>query len=59
MGRRKRDLFLDLLAGIRAMHDHAEAKVKLRTTRVNPSRTGLRDADSRRASSQHRRRRHR
>jgi len=37
--RKKRDLFRDLAAGIRAMRDHAEGKVELRTTRVSPSRT--------------------
>ena len=47
MTRKKRDLFRELSAGIRAMRDHAEGRVELRTTRVNPSRTELEGADTR------------
>jgi len=39
MARKKRDLFRELLAGIRAMRDHAEGKVELRTSRVSPPLT--------------------
>jgi hypothetical protein len=41
MSRKKRSLFRELLAGIRAMRDHAEGKVELRTSRVSPSPTTL------------------
>jgi hypothetical protein len=37
MVRKKRNLFRELSAGIRAMRDHANGKVKLRTTHVAPS----------------------
>jgi hypothetical protein len=50
MTRKKRDLFRELFAGVRAMREHAEGKVELRTTRVNPSRTGPEAADNRRTS---------
>ena len=59
MTRKKRDLFRELSAGIRAMRDHAEGRVELRTTRVNPSRTELEGADTRRTSRRPRRRRKR
>ena len=58
MARKKRNLFRELSAGIRAMRDHAEGKAELRTTRVNPSRTEADDADSGRTSSRARPLRH-
>lgn len=57
MARKKRSLFRELAAGIRAMRDHAEGKVELRSTRVSPSRTGLEVADRRPTASLPRRRR--
>jgi hypothetical protein len=51
MARKKRNLFRELSAGIRAMRDHADGKLKLRTTQVKVSRTKPEDAVSRRASS--------
>jgi len=51
MARKKRNLFRELSAGIRAMRDHADGKLKLRTTQVKVSRTEPEDAVSRRTSS--------
>jgi hypothetical protein len=51
MTRKKRHLFRELSAGIRAMRDHAEGKVELRTTHVSPSCTEPEDAVSARTSS--------
>ena len=51
MARKKRNLFRELSAGIRAMRDHADGKLKLRTTHVKVSRTEPEDAVSRRTSS--------
>jgi hypothetical protein len=50
MARKKRDLFRELSAGIRAMRDHAEGKVELRTTRVSSSRPEPEDVESRPSS---------
>jgi hypothetical protein len=47
MARKKRDLFRELSAGIRAMRDHAEGKVELRTTRVSSSRAKPEDVGRR------------
>jgi hypothetical protein len=46
MTRKKRHLFRELSAGIRAMRDDAEGKVELRTTHVSPSCTEPEDAVS-------------
>lgn len=55
MSRKKRSLFRELLAGIRAMRDHAEGEVELRTSRVSPTLTSLEADDTRRAArSRHR-----
>jgi hypothetical protein len=43
MARKKRNLFRELAAGIRAMRDHAEEKIELRTTFVSASPTGARE----------------
>jgi hypothetical protein len=51
MARKKRNLFRELSAGIRAMRDHADGKLELRTTQVKVSRTEPEDAVSRRTSS--------
>jgi hypothetical protein len=50
MRHKKRDLSRELLAGIRAMRDHAEGKVELRTTRVSPSPTTLEDTGGERTT---------
>jgi hypothetical protein len=47
MARKERNLLRELSAGIQAMRDHAEGKVKLRTTRVIPSRKASANADRR------------
>jgi hypothetical protein len=55
MSRKKRSLFRELLAGIRAMRDHAEGEVELRTSRVSPTLTSLEADGTRRAArSRHR-----
>ena len=51
MARKKRNLFRELAAGIRAMRDHAEGKIELRTTFVSASRTVLENAASGRTPS--------
>jgi len=51
MAGKKRNLFRELSAGIRAMRDNADGKLKLRTTHVKVSRTEPGDAVSRRTSS--------
>jgi len=51
MARKKRNLFRELAAGIRAMRDHAEGKIELRTTFVSVSRTVLENAASGRTPS--------
>ncbi len=58
MKRKKRDLFRELSAGIRAMRDHAEGRIEQLTTRVSPSRL-LMEADTRTAARDSRRRRKR
>ena len=57
MRRKKRNLFRELLAGIRAMRDHAEAKVELRTGRVSPSPIALEETGTRRTARRSRHRR--
>jgi hypothetical protein len=47
MGRKKRNLFRELSTAIRAMRDHAEGKIELRTTFVGASRAVLENATSR------------
>lgn len=56
MSGKKRNLFRELLAGIRDMRDHAEGKVELRTSRVSPSPRILEGTGTRRTT---RRSRHR
>ncbi len=51
MARKKRNLFRELAAGIRAMRDHADGKIELRTTFVSVSRTVLENAASERTAS--------
>jgi hypothetical protein len=51
MARKKRSLFRELLAGVRAMRDHADGKLKLRTTQVKVSYTKPEEAVSRPTSS--------
>jgi hypothetical protein len=51
MTHKKHYVFRGLSAGIRAMRDHAEGKVDLRTTHVSPSCTEPEDAVSGRTSS--------
>ena len=51
MGRKKRNLFRELLAGVRAMRDYADGKIELRTSHVSPSVTGPEGIVSGRTSS--------
>lgn len=51
MARKKRNLFRELVAGIRAMRDHAEGKIELRTTFVGAGRTVLQNAANGRTPS--------
>jgi len=51
MARKKRNLFRELAAGIRAMRDHAEGKLRLRTTQVKASYTKPEEVVSRPTSS--------
>lgn len=53
---RKRELFRELLAGIRAMRDHAEGRIDLRSIRVSPSGTDVDAASSGRLPRRQRRR---
>jgi hypothetical protein len=57
MSRKKRSLFRELLAGIRAMCDHAEGKVELRTSLVTTSPATLEEASTRRTARRARHRR--